>query len=270
MAQVERSTSTGGKRYLTSKAVVYDSVTARNIQLGGKNNGNGQLKLYDDTDTLFVNMDKEGIKLSNGAEIIGGSGVLTNFQYYSVNVGFAVPNAYTVFDYFFLGYNSDFSAANWGSFIELNAYIPSNFTITEAKIVFTHTPTNWVESGVYDVWGYCRNVKAYKVTNTSDIVVSSAYASTPNVSGGYTLTEISNAFGASGYTPSTPSASSHITEITTSIDIKSSLIAGNNKIVVKSGDAVPAYNATFATNAANLGIKTGYAKAIINIIGYLQ
>ena len=81
------------------------------------------------------------------------------------------------------------------------------------------------------------------------------------------LQEIENSFGTNGFTASTPSDSSHNTETVYSIDIKSELTTGWNRIVLQSADDMP-YNSDFEQNAVVCSEKTGSAIAVLNIIGY--
>lgn len=221
MAQMTVATSSGGKQYLTEKAVVY--------------------------------------------------GLLTNITSEATSIGFLNPGTY---DHpgFFLGYNSDFDVVgNWGNYLNFNIYIPSNFVIDEAKITLIHTPVKWDNGGDYSFWGWCRNLKAYKITNYDDLLIFAAYASTYDITGQPTFEEIPNAFGASGYTPSVPSDLTHPTETAISTDISSYLTPGvNNMLAIKSGDVVPTYNADLVTNATAIGTKTGFARAIITVIGHTQ
>lgn len=74
------------------------------------------------------------------------------------------------------------------------------------------------------------------------------------------VTEISNAFGASGWTPGTHSGAIYETKI--SNDIKSSLTNGYQKLIVRVGDGgLPGG----ITNAAQ---RTGMGRATLNVIGY--
>jgi len=271
MARVERSTSSGGKRYLTDKVVAFDTAEGRELKLGGADNGNGQLEIYDDTDTLFILQNKDGIALSNGAKLIGSTGVLSTFQYPSYNYSWDLPNSLSIRSgYWFLGYNMDLYdvSDNWANFIAFDVNIPADFVITDARIVLFHSPVNWDNGGDYDVWGYCRNIKAYTITDYNTIGIVSAYQSSYGSTTGYTFSEISGAFGASGFTAGIPTDLSHPSETTTSANIASSLVTGFNKIAVKTSDAVPTFNPDLATNATAIGIKTGMVFGFLKVTGY--
>lgn len=192
MARVERSTSTGGKRYLTDKAVVFDDVEAKNIIVGGKDNTSGLIQVLDETGTLTVNIDKSGVTLSNGAELIGGNGLLSSLQFDSKNVNWG---ANTLTGYWFLGYNYEeyLGIGVYKNWLEIDAEIPTNFVVTSAYVTLYHIPVTW---GSYK--GYCRNLKLYNVSNPTNLSITGAYMSEFGATYNYTKAEISGAFGASG------------------------------------------------------------------------
>ena len=271
MAQVERSTSTGGKRYLTSKAVVYDSVTAKNIQLGGKNNGNGQLKLYDDTDTLFVNMDKEGITLSNGAEIIGGSGLKNSMFVQGVarSLKFIINNDFAPVGIDVL-YITDNGGVNWtGNYVKgsmlFEFYIPSTFTITNATITLTHIAQKNYAAGVFTYTGYSRNLQLYKGAAFTNMfkTYDSTFGTLSET--GITYTVITNALGASGFTGSATAMSS-----VTSIDITSNISLGTNIFKIETGDNVPSVTGTYDQCVEAAEIRTGACIGLLTITGFTQ
>jgi hypothetical protein len=169
MAQVERATSSGGKRYITSKAVVFDDVEAKNIIVGGKDNVSGLIQVLDETGDLMVNIDKSGVTLENGAEIIGGSGVLTTLQFKS-----SIDT---------LGYRQ-ISLEGLGLFkgyLPIECYIPTNFTITEAIISVTAFKT--LNQFTYPIgsgettndYGKITNIRGYKVSTGTEYINSTNF-----------------------------------------------------------------------------------------------
>lgn len=259
MGQLERSTSSHGKRYLTN-----------NLKLGGTDNGSGILQVLDESGDLSVKLDYQGITLGDGRKIIGGDGILTNFDTEAYNVGFET-NGSVRYGGYFLGYNTDVFTENFGNYMVFDIYIPPTFTIEEAYITLIHSPVNWDDGGTYDVWGYCRNLQAYKITNPTSQFLGAAYYSEYEILYTPTFSLISNAFGTSGFTAAIPSDSSHNTETEISNDISSALTSGiNNKIAIKSGNSIPTFSSTQATNYGNIGKETGYVRAILNIIGYTK
>lgn len=254
---------------IITETINFNKIFGGSATLGGTNNGNGELIIKDSSDVEKVKINNLGITLADDTEIIGGDGVLSTFQYNGINDYWFTPHVSSYTNgYWFLGYNSDMFSENWGNYIFFDVNIPSNFTISSATITIFHSPVYWDNGGDYALWGYCRNVKAYTITNYNSITVNAAYASDYEMNLGYTFSEIANAFGASGFTANVPTTPSHDGQIVTSANIGSSLAVGFNKIAIKTGDAVPAFNASVATNGANLGAKTGMVFAVLNVTGY--
>lgn len=254
---------------LEAKTFKFDKAKGGTLTLGGFGNGSGEFYLNDENDNVIITMTNLGITLSNGAKLIGDDGVIAPFQYPGYNANwYANGDITTVGGFWFLGYNTDSISTNWANFIEFNVYIPTGFVIEEAKITIYHTPVYWDNGGDYALWGYCQNVKAYTVTNYNSIAINAAYGSEYTYDTAYSFTEIANAFGSSGFTAAIPTTPSHSGETATSNDISSALSTGYNKIAIKSSTAAPAYNASVATNGTNLGGKTGYVYAVLNVTGY--
>lgn len=193
--------------------------------------------------------------------------ITDNFQYNSSVVNF---NGYgdVHFAPYFLGFGFDFDLGEtFASMLEFNVYIPSNFIIEEATITIVHTPVYWDNGGDYALWGYARKLKAYKVNDANNFLVGAAYFSEYMVDTSI-LTEIYGALGDSGYTAPVASATDYRTSTTISSNIKDSLIAGNNIIMVKSSDTLPTYTGDLATDATSCGAKTGYAYGVLNVMGH--
>ena len=270
MAQVERATSLRGKRYLTNKAVIFSNVETKTIKIGGKDNGDGVLQLYDDTDTLYVNMDKSGIKLSNGAEIIGGSGLKSSMfvqgtvrsKMFIINNDFAPLGIDMLYA---TGGSPTFTGVYAKSSMIFEFEIPSTFTITSATITLTHIPFKWYASGVLVDTGYVRNLQLYKGSSFSGM-----YKSYDNDLGnlseaGITYTIKTNALGASGFTGSNSAMTS-----VTSVDIKSDIVVGANIFKIESGDALPTGTGTFAQCLSVAQARTGACLGLLTITGYTK
>jgi hypothetical protein len=194
--------------------------------------------------------------------------LIHNFEYPSSNVNWS-----GVLDErlgsFFLGYNSIIdTGTNTRNWLEFNPYIPNNFIITEAYITFLHTPVWW--DNVETFWGYCRNIKAYKVNNISNILVSAVANGGFSIYGGYDEKEIYGAFGDNGYTPTIPTNDSYKTETFLSSNIKDILDIGDNKIIVRSSGDTPEYSGEIIENNSVILPLTGFARAILSIKGYYQ
>jgi hypothetical protein len=210
--------------------------------------------------------------VSTGGKSYYGTETLSNLQFKSRNVSQKFTNNGLVRESpNFLAYNFEYMPN--GSFqdqLEIDAYIPENFTITEAYITFVHTPINWDNAGDYNVWGYCRKINAYTADNAENFYIGAAYNSEYyyDVSARYNVTKILNAFGVDGYTPSVPSASDYKTETTISANIKDSIKKGNQTFIIKSSLPIPTLTGNLATDGAAFGLISGYAGAILNIYGY--
>ena len=214
------------------------------------------------------NVDKDGNVTMNDAtiygdiylpnsttKVIGSLGIITNLQYSTIG-------KFANFD--ILGFESPDYGATWrNKDLSLDVYIPANFTVLEAKVSIFHTPADhWYMpvSTYVEQWGYARNVKLYKSTNTENYKFVLGYYSEYTLeTANLNLTEISNAFGVNGFTAANTSGSQ--LETATSIDIKDHLVSGNNKLVLRSTSATP-------TTTADGLAKSGVAIALINIIGF--
>ena len=209
-----------------------------------------------------IKIDKYGnIFLNNDSKVIGGDGLLTNLQFVSSN------------ELEFLGfkpYDSFGSVSNDYFNIVINAEIPSNFKVVSAKITLIHSPVNYLDDmatpGQY-FWGWVRKLKAYKTTALNNFYKQAVLFSSLYMEGGGSLQEISNSFGANGFTANEATDSSHSTQVVYSNDIKDSLSAGWNRIVLKTSDTMP-YDSDFEQNAVLCSKKTGSAIAILNVFGY--
>lgn len=240
-------------------------INANRISLNGYiSNSSRNFEITEEGKAKFVDVTITGgdINLPSGGKVIGGDGILTNLQYSSVGQfeGFTQ-----------LGFGADYLNGNvqfYNKDICIDVDIPSNFKVVSAYLTLYHTPALWNywndTSGSVDVWGYPRNLKLYKASADSQ-----NYSFKMSMGGDYStslgsisLSEISNAFGSTTYTPTNTSGSSVV--VKKSIDIKDYLTSGStHKLIVRSSDSVPSDEGT----ACN---KTGIARAVVNIIGYMS
>lgn len=230
-------------------------LTSDNITIDSTN-----FKVDEDGNVTCNNANLKGnIFLPSGGQVIGGQGILTNIQ--AVSVG-----RYKNYDW--LGFNMTIGESGTEEFeysdIPLDVNIPNNFTIVSAYVTVLHKNATWnvVENATtLNKNGYSRNVKLYKAKSASvNYTFTMTYLSDyyyASLDSTY-LTEIPNAFATYPYTPSAYGQSS-----VTSINIKSYLEKGDNKLILRSSNAKPT---TASTSAEN----TGMAKAYINIIGYMS
>lgn len=248
-ASDEGVTISGNKISLAGKTI---NLTSEEIQIISTNfnvDAEGNVTMNDATiygDIYLPNSE---------TKVIGSLGIITNLQYSTIG-------KYANFD--ILGFESPDVGATWrNKDLSLDVYIPSNFTVLEAKVSIFHTPADhwYMPAETYvEQWGYARNIKLYKSTNTENYKFVLGYYSEYTLeTANLNLTEISNAFGASGYTATNTTGST--LQTTTSIDIKDHLVAGNNKLVLRSAASLP-------TTVADGLAKSGMAIALINIIGF--
>ena len=231
------------------------------LSLGGSNNANGKVEIKNSNGNTMAILDVNGLTLANGAKLFGGNGVLSNFQYIS-------SGNYKGFD--LLGYsvnyygNSSDIEYTYGD-VTLDVYIPSDFIITSAYVMLQHTPVAWYGYDAsldkdYNCWGYARNIRLYKATGNQNYKFDMTYLSSFDLyTKSLSVSEITNAFGSSGWTPSTHSGATYETK--TSIDIKSQLKNGYQKLVIRCSGNLP-------TNLTNAAQRTGVGRAILNVIGY--
>lgn len=257
--------STGGSTTIAGENITTGVIKSQNYASGVKGM---KIDLSNGTiDTKNTKWDEYGnIKLSNGAEIIGDKGLLTNLQF--IGKGTLLGSH----EFADLGLELDLQNNEFVKIgIELFADIPSNITIKEAYITLIHQPIYWqyeTETATNKLFGWSRSIGLFKSNLQSYHMAEygSGYYNTEE-----TKTEISNAFGSSGWTPSTPSTSSSKVETKKSIDIKSNLVVGQlNKFVIESKNSLPSWNTDYFQNVKTLCQNTGRVMAILNVIGYMK
>lgn len=238
--------ATGGKTIINGANITTGNINTDNVTIG---NGN-------------VLIDEEGLKLSNGAKVVGKNGLMNTY-------------IFTNGDSFGMcGYEGD-DPTGWSNTSvsklkqKIVFNIPEGLNITSAKLILFHAPVKWQYANVSgvssNIWGYCRKLKAYKATNLNtrefDAYFGSEYMEVDNT----TYTEISGALGTSGWTPTAPSDTTHKTEKYESIDIKSSITSGLNEIAIQPADA-----ATQTWDGSQISLRTAFVYAMIKIDGYMS
>lgn len=128
-------------------------IEANKIALEGYTTINGGFTIDEEGNASIangtVNIDTNGIQLASGTKIVGGNGMLTQFQYSATGMVGHVMGA-SVYERIAL-------------FIPI--YIPENFIITGAYIQITHTNCYYynLAGGSYQqIPAYSRNVKLYR------------------------------------------------------------------------------------------------------------
>lgn len=120
------------------------------LTLGGAGNGNGLFVLQDASGNTLITMNNTGIKLSNGATMVGGSGVLSQLVFQSGGMYQGWERA---------GWWSYASSTNLKAYIF--AYIPSNFTITSATLITKAMPVDENDASGTGWW----NITNARLTN---------------------------------------------------------------------------------------------------------
>lgn len=182
--------------------------------------------------TPNVKFDDDGIKLGNGAKVIGNNGLMNTYI-------FEIKTKTSREGY--LGW--DFMEQEKKSLYTTFA-IPVGLSITSAKIQLYHSPIfNYVISPdppytpTLDCIGYIRNIKAYKATNIGSRKIDAIEMGEYNVDGNTTYSGIGLTWydkngiskGAS-WTPSIPTISDYDMEEVISSDISSIFKSGGNTV----------------------------------------
>lgn len=236
---------------------VTDLATSGSTVISGDNIKSGTIdaKLVTIANNNVV-IDEEGVKLNNGAKIIGTNGLMNTYLF--ENKGFA-------------GFISDYTSGSLKfkkKNIIVNVVIPDELMITKAKVRLIHNPVYWSwynadnnQSG-YE-WGYLRNVKMFKCTNVNTKRFAADFGGQVyNDDDISSYTEISNAFGSSGFTADVASESNHNVNVILSEDIKDSLTNGLNQLKFETIENANTYQESCT--------KSAYLTVQIEIEGYMS
>lgn len=236
------------------------TINASKISLEGIITANGNVKITEDGSIEVNNGTFNGdIYLPSGGKVIGGDGILTNLQFASD----------TKFNE--LGFYSMMSdGANYRSQIVINADIPSNFTVTSAKLTLVHVPVKWHDgSSGASFWGRSQNIRVYKTSSVSNMYFELYAHSDGSFLNEESKYEIANAFLGGYFTASSASDNSHSAQTVETVDMSSYFTAsGLHRITLQSADSIPNYTGVYSTDLQNTYQKTGYVFAILNILGY--
>ena len=200
------------------------------------------------------------VYLPSGGQVIGGDGLLSNFQYE------------TSHDFERLGFNYYYTLDKYiADTLPLSVYIPNNFKIKEAKVTLFHMPQRMnmnTDSGVLTEWCYSRNIKLYKVDLTNILwdgwIDSEFYMDESSK-----MAEITEAFGSTGYTPPIPSDSDYSTKTIISGDIKNHLKSGMNNLVLKCDYEIND-SSTDVLESFIAYKYSGRVLAFLDIVGYMS
>lgn len=204
-----------------------------------------------------VILDEDGIKLNNGAKVIGTNGLMNTYLY--EKIGFA-------------GFVSDYTGGYLNfkkKSILIDFVIPDGLVVTKAVVRLIHNPVYWYwynmdngQSG-YE-WGYLRNVNLYKCLNVTNKRLAADFGGQvykdEDVSQYW---EINNPFNGSDFTADAPSESSHKSQTVVSKDIKTFLRTGLNQFKVETTQAIP-------TSFQDACQKSAYLTVQVEVEGYMS
>lgn len=235
---------TGGSTIINGANITTGTINTDNVTVG---NGN-------------VQIDSDGIKLNNGAKVIGENGLMNTYL-------FTNGDSFEI-----CGYESDDpygaeSTTVHRKGLKLTFNIPTGLNITSARLILYHAPTLWgwnVDGINSSGWGYCRNLKIYKANNINDRKYMAQYMSEYYESNDTQYSEITNALGVNGWTPSVPNDTTHNTEQKISEDIKSSISVGLNELFIETETEISGY-----IEISEICSKTAFLYAMLKIDGYM-
>lgn len=261
-----------------SAKVDEDEIIAK-LNLGIRN-GQGVVELVGNTVTIESDnfkLEEDGsiqakngsfsgdIFLANGGKVIGGDGLLSNLQFQSVGV---------IDGWSPLGFNIDDRNNVLYQDLYVDYNIPTNFTIVSATLTLycTKVMSDYMNDSYQSIetTGTPQQLKLYKgiLDKTRQVFWANgtSYFYRNDLSLG---SEISNAFGSSSYTPSISSVGD-VVDVST-IDLKNELStsSGNNQLVVRTNITKPS-NYTTVSNRQTVAEKTGMARLVLDVIGYMS
>ena len=245
--------ATGGKTIINGANITTGSIDTSNVTIG---NGN-------------VKLDKDGLKLSNGAKVVGEYGMFTNLQYNGFGASEVFGYSSSAGEYDMLGFMYDEYSGTDQSvdkrYICIDVSIPDEFTIVSAYITLRHIPYIVAMNDGTTAYGYARNIKCYtgKVEGKMCVAGSEGSEYFPDING-LTYSEITNCFGTTNnnYTPTAPTSSSYKVEekITNNI---ASQISKKSRIKIATTNSAP-------STAKSCFQQTGFVFAQLNVYGYMQ
>ena len=240
--------------FITSGSMVADRIKGGTLKIGGINNTNGEIQVVDADGNELVTINLNGITLSNGTKLIGGNGVLSNFQF----VGKVNRDN-------FLGFYADynFNTIKKNKMI-FDVVIPRNFNVIQAYVTLIHSPVKWASAqGSSEFYGYSRNLKVKKINDVD--FLRTAYVLSESSEYDNSILYDLNVL---NFTANTPSDSNHKTQIVTSDDFASSITEGYNMIAIETNTSTPSFKGDFIEQPCYS--KVGEVKAVLNVVGYMS
>lgn len=244
---------------LSAIGINFDWARGGTLTLGGRGNANGTFSLLANDDREMIRMDREGIKLANGASLMSSSGVCGNLQFVSNGGRPEMLGG-------ILG-NTDMVMENP---LVVCAYVPASYVVQEATLRLVSAPGHWtaaVERGedyeLVEVVGYSRKIKlCYSLSDATIGLVGRPYDYYhPGSQGVWNL--VSGAAGGEFSSAPDGAASGSVTIV--SGNLARFLIPGQvNLFKVES----QAYAADYDESKAFAYVGTGIA--VLDVIGYTK
>lgn len=248
---VEQSTKDINADRIKTGTLSADRIKGGSLILGGENDTNGSLQVKDSNNENIFDVTKDGIVLGEDT-LIGNNGVLSNLTFEEMNwklLGFSI----------FEPLNPEYVC------IDIGAYIPENFIIKKAYLTIQLHPVNFTYINETQV-GYSQNINLYYEKMESGII------NPINVDLGseeYDYRYINN-------NTNVLNCSGTATELKTftDIDITDFIESGKATLFqlrtsINGNDFTDVSFGTSDYSKAKAS-RTGYARAMINVYGYLK
>lgn len=235
--------------FITTGTMSAERINGGTLKLGGNNNTNGSIQVVDASGKSLVNISKDGLVLNNGTKLIGNGGVLSNLSFSAMEwkeLGYWI----------FTPFNPTHKC------IEIGAYIPKDFVILSAYLTVQLHPITYNYNSENQI-GYPRNIKLYYEKLTTGKVTPFNVDLASEYYDNRYISDNTNALNCSG--------SENELKTYTSANLSSFLTAGQGTLFqLRTSDSVPTASKTWGDYDKNRAIKTGYARAMLNVYGYLS
>lgn len=240
--------ATGGNTIINGANISTGTINTNNVSIGNNN----------------VRIDADGVKLNNGAKVIGNNGLKNTYLYNTEG---------------FIGLEQDYDTYEniaRNLFIELS--IPEGLEVTSAKIHVFHNPVFWGIFGDPNTYpGRIKNLKIYKSTNINSRLISAFYGSEYFADDSSTYSNIPITwYGTDGtskgssFTPSEPTISSYNMEEAITSDFSD--IFKNNNVTIPGIYQIKlstSENISQSWSESDLCRRTGFMYATLELEGYM-
>ena len=241
--------ATGGRTVINGANITTGTINTDNVKIGNNN----------------VVIDEEGLKLNNGAKVVGEYGMFTNLQFNGFGVSEVWGDKKSAGEYDMLGFVYDDLTGEDKYNIYIDVSIPDEFTIVSAHILLRHIPYLTSMQDNTTAYGYARNIKCYIGKVEGAICVPGYEGSEyyPELNG-VSYSEITSCFSTTNndYTATEPTSSSYTVEEKITNDIASQIIK-KSRIKIASTDSIP-------STAKACFEQTGFVFAQLNVYGYMK